>query len=154
MSLTVFRLAKTRYILDTSGLGAQLSGGRWNLKGTPVIYTSQSRSLALAEFLVHTPLSLLPEDLSILAIEIPKKVTFAKIDLSQLKKDWNTYPASEDVIQIGQHWVLNKKSCVLKVPSAIIAQEYNYILNPLHEDFAFIKFGKPEKFILDSRFKK
>jgi RES domain-containing protein len=81
----VYRISKTQNIKDLSGTGARIFGGRWNNKGVPLIYASESRALATLEYLVHVPLSLIPNDLSLASIKIPDAIVPKKI-VTLLKK--------------------------------------------------------------------
>jgi RES domain-containing protein len=82
--MEVYRIATTRYSHDLTGIGARLYGGRWNQKGTAMLYTSKSRALAALEFLVHLPLSLAPSGLKIVTLQIPDETAIDEIPLSDL----------------------------------------------------------------------
>ena len=69
--MQVYRLAKAKHIRDLSGAGARIAGGRWNLKGTAVLYTAESRALATVEYLVHVPIAIIPRNLRMAAIDVP-----------------------------------------------------------------------------------
>ncbi|MBU1095189.1 MAG: RES domain-containing protein [Bacteroidetes bacterium] len=132
--MKVFRIAKCYFIDDLTGKGAELYGGRWNKKGIPLIYTSESRSLASLEFLVHTAMSSIPLNLCVATIEIAGKPQITEINEKELPLNWKEYPAPLDVINLGTSWILSKQSLLLRVPSVIVKDEFNYLINPLHGD--------------------
>lgn len=90
--MIVFRLAKTEFAEDLSGKGAELSGGRWNHKGVPLLYTSESRALCVAEVAVHIPLGIVPKDYTLVSIEIPDSIKIHEIKKESLEKSWNVFP--------------------------------------------------------------
>jgi len=148
--LTAWRLVRVKYAAQAaSGEGAARAGGRWNSRGTAVIYASSSQSLAALETLVHLNPRI------ILAYKIVE-IAFAK-DLVQnlsrhtLPTDWRSEPPPLATKRIGDQWVKEATSAVLAVPSTIIPEELNYLLNPGHRDFAKIRFGKPQDFSFDPR---
>ncbi len=149
--MEVFRIAKTKYIRDLTGSGPRTYGGRWNHKGVGLVYTSESRSLAAIEFLVHVPVSIAPKDISIITIEIPKKISRKNIDLKDLPKNWRENLPPEEIARMGSDWANSKESLLLRVPSAIIQNEYNILINPMHPDIGLLKLSKPERFSFDLR---
>lgn len=149
--MELFRIAKTRFINDLSGTGARLNGGRWNEKGTAAIYASESRALATLEYLVHLPMDLAPATISLLKIHIPDGIKPEGINLRNLPPDWKTYPAPEALADMGSGWARASGSLLLKVPSALVDEEFNFLINPNHPDFKRVKFSKPKKLILDKR---
>ena len=149
--MQVFRIAKTKYIKDLTGAGSRTYGGRWNRKGVGLIYASESRSLAALEFLVHVPASIAPKDLSIITLDIPPQVKPKKLDLAILPPNWRQNPPPEELASIGTDWALSGESLLLRVPSAIIENEFNVLINPSHPDLKLIKLSKPEPFVFDER---
>jgi RES domain-containing protein len=129
--MLVYRISSERYVRDLSGEGGRLYGGRWNRKGIPAIYTSEHLSLAAMEFLVNTPLFSLPVNLKTLVLQIPENC-IQVIEMKMLPEDWRGYPAPDSLKETGSSWLLSCGSLVLKVPSAVIESEYNYIINPQH----------------------
>ena len=104
--MIVYRIAKKEYIEDLSGNGAKRTGGRWNLKGIPILYCASTSSLAILEKLVSIDMDLLPEDLCIAALEIPKS-KILKIPEEELPKNWNHYPspdALKTLVKAGLSW--------------------------------------------------
>jgi len=149
--MEVYRIAKTRHIRDLTGTGARMAGGRWNKKGTAILYTSESRSLAAMEYLVHVPLSLLPANLSIACIEIPDSVQPARISANDLPHGWREYPAPSALADVGTAWARENASLMLRVPFAVIQGEFNIMINPLHPDMLQITLRKIESFSFDER---
>ncbi|MBI4470576.1 MAG: RES family NAD+ phosphorylase [Acidobacteria bacterium] len=147
---SAWRLIKTKY-LETAwdGEGAKQSGGRWNSVGVPVVYTSGTLSLALVEILVHLPSGVLPA-YSAVPVEFEKSLVRA-VDLKDLPSDWRESPAPSGTRAMGDRWIADGKSAVLRVPSVVVPNESNYILNPNHPDFPQIRIGAPISFPFDSR---
>jgi len=149
--MEVYRIAKSSLSTDLTGLGARLYGGRWNRKGTEIIYTSESRALASLEFLVHVPLSLVPPDLMIISINIPSGLSIEHVSLTDLPADWRSSPAPAALAEFGSTWAKSNKSFLLRVPSAIIDKEFNILINPNHPDMGKITINKIEDYKIDSR---
>lgn len=125
-------------------------GGRWNSEGLAMVYTSSTASLAALELLVHIPRERDLRQFVIFACTFSETLA-GDIDRDQLPDDWRDYPPPEVLQQIGDTWVLSTSSAVLRVPSVIIDSEFNYLLNPAHEDFAKIEVHEPVPFSLDLR---
>jgi RES domain-containing protein len=149
-----YRIGQTKYARDRVGSGVD---GRWNLWGQYVIYTGGSLALSCLEKLAHTTgASLYAGDFSVTIFEIPEGIKIKEITINELLKrhsDWNkvaNYPITQN---IGSAWLQNHETAVLKVPSAIIDMEYNYLLNPAHTDFEKIKIKAVNKFTFDTRLK-
>ncbi len=149
--IKLFRISISEHISDITGIGAKIYGGRWNHAGYPVVYTSGRRSLAALEFLVHVPMALAPENLSIVEINIQGNVQRESIKENLLPSSWRNYPASEQLANIGTHWIKSKSSLLLDIPSAVVAQEVNTLINPLHPDIKHVNVAIVEKFSFDSR---
>ena len=149
--IKLFRICSSEHINDISGTGARIYGGRWNHPGYPVVYTSSSRSLAALEFLVHVPMALAPQNLSIVEINIQKNVTRELIAENQLPANWRDYPALEQLANIGTNWIKSKSSLLLEIPSAVVGKEMNILINPLHPDIKHVNVATKEKFFFDSR---
>ena len=149
--IQLFRISTSEHINDITGTGARIYGGRWNHTGYPVVYTSGSRSLAALEFLVHVPMALAPENLSIVEINILENIERESINESQLPSNWRDYPAPEQLANIGTNWIKLKSSLLLDIPSAVVVKEVNTLINPLHPDIKFVDLINIEKFSFDSR---
>ena len=152
--MKVFRLCKAKYAHDLSGTGAEKSGGRWNSKGVAMIYTSESRALCTTEIAVHTPLGNLPDDYSLVTLEIPDPLIL-NINTADLPFDWKTFPHSKSTQKIGDDLILKGKNLIFRVPSVVVQGEFNYLINPKHSDIKSVKILKVEPFTFDERlFKK
>lgn len=149
--MIVFRLSKSKFANDLSGKGAEKSGGRWNSKGTALIYTSASRALCTAEIAVHTPLGNLPLDYQLISIEIPDEIQIQELIKELLPPDWKLLPHSHATQEIGDRFVLEGTFLVLKVPSVVVQDEFNFLINPAHIKSHEIKIAGIESFNFDER---
>jgi RES domain-containing protein len=149
--IQAWRLFKSIHLdTDLLGEGARIHGGRFNSKSVAVVYTSASLSLAALEMLVHL------QSVSLLAKYQMRRLTFDEslatgLDISDLPTNWRDSPPSIEVQQIGDDWVASGQSAVLRVPSALLPHETNFILNPAHPGFAKIVFEPPEPFVFPPR---
>jgi RES domain-containing protein len=146
-----FRLAKTRHIHDLLGNGARIAGGRWNEKGTAVLYVSESRALATVEYLVHVPIAIKPKDLSIATLEMPDSISKAMLTAADLPPNWRAYPAPPELAKIGTEWVAAGLELLLFVPSAIVPGEANILINPAHPDMKTVRLLSVENYRFDER---
>jgi RES domain-containing protein len=131
------------------GQGAAENGGRWNSLQVPIIYTSGTKSLAALEILVHLN-PRLPFVYAAFRLKFDDAL-MEKRPRHRLPADWTIEPPPSSIQTIGDEWVRKARSAVLDVPSVIIPEESNYLLNPAHPDFKKISIGKPEKFSFDPR---
>ncbi len=150
--MQVFRITGRKYAGDLSGFGAAAYGGRWNKKGSPVLYTGENKEIALLETIVHTPPMLIPK-LDILILEIPDD-SISEITIDQLPANWKLYPAPTILSEMGERWIKEGSTLALKVPSCIIHSAHNYILNCKHHDYAKVKWIERKDFEFDTRLKK
>lgn len=149
--MVVYRIAGTRHIHDLSGSGARMYGGRWNHKGVGVVYTSENRSLATVEFLVHVSIPYFPANLSIASIEIPDRIKPKTVSMSMLPDEWRDFPARSELADLGTKWVLGNESLLLRVPSSVVEHEFNVLINPLHHDMGHVKIIHVEDYRVDKR---
>lgn len=147
----VYRIARTIYIRDLSGTGAKRYGGRWNPKGIALLYTSRHRSLAILELLVNTGMQALPKDLSMLKLELPKLNPSSEITAADLPGNWRNSPAPFQLAELGSEWAISNTALSLQVPSAVVPEEKNILINPNHPDFKKIRIESVSSFSLDSR---
>jgi RES domain-containing protein len=148
--LNAWRIVREKHVATAfSGEGAAEFGGRWNLPGTRMAYTSESQSLAALELLVHlNP----PVFFKYKAIRIQFEESLAEnLPPQELPLDWKTEPPSLLTQRLGSQWASEYRSAILGVPSAIIPAELNYLVNPLHGDFPRIKIGPAVDFNFDAR---
>lgn len=144
----VYRLTKRQYAQQLNGQGASLFGGRWNSVGNPVIYTAQHRSLAVLEYRVNNPLP--QNDLIMVSLELPEN-SLEKISPSDLPESWDQYAFESPVARRGDQWLAQGKSLLLQVPSAVVPQEYNILINPRHPMMDLVKILDASLFIVDLR---
>lgn len=153
--MIVYRLSTANYILDLSGRGAEIAGGRWNSKGVPVVYTATSRALAVIEVAVHVPLGIIPLNYAMASINVPDDIEILEINIDSLPPDWTKNPFIKETQQIGDAFIKAQKYAAMKVPSASVTGDFNLLLNPRHKDFRHVEITKTEAFEFDLRlFKK
>lgn len=139
------------HIHDLSGTGARLYGGRWNKVGDAVVYCSGSRALAALELLAHIPMAAVPDDLKLAEIHVHENVTRDTLDRKSLPADWRRYPAPDKLAELGSDWLRSQSSLVLDVPSCLVDEEMNMLINPLHPDFRKVNIAEVKDFSFDSR---
>ena len=152
--ITVWRIVSAHYKDKAyTGDGARIHGGRWNSKGVAVVYVAGSLALASIEMIVNLPAPKLLQKYVRISAQISSDLVS---DLSEvdLPEDWNSRPISPSTRAIGDLWVKKQSSAVLRVPSIVVPNEYNYLLNPAHADFAKIEIGKPIIYYFDPRLTK
>jgi RES domain-containing protein len=150
--ITAWRIVKAKHLKAAfSGEGARIYGGRWNSVGIPLVYTSETISLAVLELVVHV------NEMDLLLrkfVKIPVSFDESMVQVfprEKLPKNWNDLPPTEATQRIGNKWFREGQYAVLKVPSAVTPEEHNFLLNPIHKDFSKIKFGKSKKIKIDKR---
>jgi RES domain-containing protein len=145
-----WRIVKEKHAARAfSGEGAAKTGGRWNSRGVPVVYTSCTKALAALESLVHLNPPVL---FKYVAFRIKFDDALVEIfPAKALPADWQTEPPPPTTKAIGDVWVRESRSAVLALPSVIVSGEPNYLLNPAHPDFKKISISKPEPFAFDPR---
>jgi RES domain-containing protein len=116
-----------------------------------VVYTSATLSLATLEYFVHVDPQDMPKDLVAIPAEVPDTLARTEIRAETLPANWRAYPAPEALGELGTAWVRARRTAILLVPSAIVPQERNVLLNPAHADFRHIRLGTPEPFSFDPR---
>lgn len=151
MSITVWRIVKAKFAQSAfNGEGAKLVGGRWNKAGIPMVYTAESVSLAIIEMRVHLTTDEMLKPYRLIRATLPESL-IESVDRKDLPADWSDDEAPRSVKQIGSRWIRHGIRCVLRVPSAIVPYDFNYLLNPNHPDFVQIIIGKPEPFTFNLR---
>ncbi len=149
-----WRIVRERRLADAfTGEGARLGGGRWNYPGTSVVYVSESLSLAILELFIHFTRKdmAITASLRAIPVEISEDVTIEEVLVGDLKPDWRSSPPPDSTRNLGAQWMKKGASAVLCVPSVIVPEECNLVINPAHADFGRLKIGKPQKFSLDGR---
>jgi len=150
--MKVYHLGHTRFAQALNGEGARLHGGRWNKQGSPCLYTSETQALCVLEYAANVSLDELPKTLSITVYELPTN-SWLEPDLASLPKNWQAVPAPEETKAFGTELLQNNAVVAFKVPSAVIPTEYNFILNPLANDFNKVTIVNVFPFQIDRRIK-
>lgn len=136
---------------DLSGKGAEKSGGRWNLRGTPLLYASGSRALACLETLVHLGNSL-PLNRYLVEITVPAAALRAADTFdAQSHVGWDADPAGKVSLDWGTAWAHSRRSLLAWVPSVVVPEEWNLLINPLHPDMAVLTATKVRRWLYDPR---
>ena len=154
--MRVFRVEREKYLNATlNGVGAALTeGARWNSLNTQLVYTAESRALALLEVSVHIDLSEeLPNDRFYVEIDIPEDIRITELSVDELPENWDAKPPMMDTQYIGDDFVAQKIAAVLKVPSSIVPPEHNYLINPNHPDISRITIVSTDRLQIDNRFR-
>lgn len=149
--ITAWRIVKRKHASRAfTGEGARRYGGRWNSPGIAIVYTAESQSLAALEMVVHLDSSELLHNYVVFEVGIDESLV-AKVETSHLPRNWRADPPPMKVLEIGDAWAEAGTSVVLRVPSAILPPEHNFLLNPRHRDFSKLRIGKPSAFRFDPR---
>jgi RES domain-containing protein len=152
LSISLWRISKRKFA-DTafSGEGARRVGGRWNSRGTGMVYTSATLSLAALEVFVHMEIEDARTMLTCIRADVPTSVKIERVEVGHLPLNWRDLPAPQALAEIGDRWFVARESAILAVPSVVIPSENNYLVNPHHPDFAKFEIRAPEVFELDPR---
>ena len=146
-----WRIVKKKHAATAfDGEGARRSGGRWNSPGTSMVYTSGSISLAVLEMLVHLDSSRILPLYNLIEVQFPDPLV-EDFPESGLPPDWQAHPPVHESRAIGDRWIMEDRSAVLRVPSAVVPTESNYLLNPRNPDFKNITTLKPIEWTIDTR---
>lgn len=138
---------------DLSGKGAEMTGGRWNRKGRAVVYSSSSIALAALETVVHLGIGELPLNRFLVAIDVPEPVWAARIaySASDLPVGWTARPEGKASLDLGDDWLSAGRAALLVVPSVIVPEESNVLINPGHADAKHIVARKVRPWFFDGR---
>ncbi|HKW18051.1 MAG TPA: RES domain-containing protein [Terriglobales bacterium] len=151
MSIRAWRIAKRRHAKTAfSGAGAKKYGGRWNRPGNAVVYVSEAQSLAILELLVHLGVPDLLEKYVLISVDIEDELV-EELNRATLPRNWRAEPAPVQLRNIGDEWIEKASSVALRVPSALVPAESNFLLNPAHADFQRLVVGEPVAFSFDER---
>lgn len=148
--MLVYRICLAQF---ATSLQASGRAARWNANHVKVIYTSSSLSLACLENVVHRSHLGLNQNFRCLTIHIPDDLKITEIKTAQLTQNWMDFSSLPYTQEIGNNWIKNFKTPILKVPSSIILQENNFLINALHPDFHKITITANEPFVFDNRIK-
>ncbi|AOY95435.1 hypothetical protein BKK79_27095 [Cupriavidus sp. USMAA2-4] len=139
---------------DPSGTGARITGGRWNRKGTPMVYAASSIALACLETLVHIGAGGLPLNRYLVRIDIPDDVWEAagRLTAATAPIGWDAVPAGKVSLDAGEDWVAAGRSALLLVPSIVVPEEWNVLVNPAHAEAGRLGWGKVRRWVYDARY--
>jgi len=154
VTTTLWRIAATTLAYeasDLSGAGAKTLGGRWNPIGMPMVYTTENISLAVHETIVHLRSVSLPLNRYLVRIDVPVDIWAARQILSP-PVGWDALPYGMPSVQAGEAWLKSLASVLLVVPSVIIPEEANILINPQHPDAARLTATALRKWLYDARF--
>ncbi len=150
--MLVYRIALPEYIDDLSGTGAKLYGGRWNEQGTAVVYFASSRAMAIMELLVHLSGYDLDRDYTLAVFDVPDD-KIEQVAIKDLPDNWKEYEAESLLKTVGQQFINDGGNLVLKVPSVLVEEENNILMNPNHKDADKVKLISKRVFKFDRRLK-
>lgn len=152
MTVNAWRLVSEARADDAfSGEGARLYGGRWNPHGQPATYLSATRSLAALEVLIHQAEHVPAGRFLFFEVRFPERFVIT-VTPDDLESDWRNYPPQNSTVTLGGGWLKARSSPILRVPSILIPEESNYLLNPEHTRADEIEIGDPRPFTFDPRF--
>jgi RES domain-containing protein len=151
--IVAWRIVKRRFAATAfDGEGARRFGGRWNSPVRPVVYVSESRALATLEILAGLGSTASLAAWVLIGVRFPDEIVTGVEDLpGGLPEGWEAVPPSHVSQDVGDRWLEQGASAALRVPSVIVPAESNYLLNPVHPDFARVEIGTPEELRLDPR---
>lgn len=149
--MLAFRIVKERHVLTAfSGDGARVYGGRWNRPGVPMVYAAQTRALAALEALAHFAGAERRIAFVTFEIEVPDPLVM-RLAPEDLPAGWRSEEPPASTQDLGSEWQLRGDSVALRMPSALIPQEYCLLLNPEHPATRKVMVRYPEAFRFDGR---
>jgi RES domain-containing protein len=150
VAVALWRIARRPYALDRTGLGARDHGGRWNRPGTAALYAGSTIAIAALERFVHLA-GVVPSDLVLVRIDLPDGSPEETPELSGLPKDWDLLPPGPASMDYGTKWAREQRSLVLYIPSVLVREERNAVINPVHSEFAAVTMTIERPFRYDAR---
>jgi RES domain-containing protein len=153
VSKIIWRICEATFAQSAfSGEGASIVGGRWNSKGKRMVYTAEHLSLAILEVFVHLNTPNMERDFFVaIKAEIPDDLNVEYMNIDGLSLDWYLSGSKSSLQAVGNEWIDSARTPILAVPSAIVPQEYNYLINPLHPQFDRLIIDLPQPFNFDAR---
>lgn len=146
-----WRITKKRHALDKSCEGNRISGGRWNKRGFGALYAAETIELAALEKFVHTA-GITPADLVLAAVDVPDDESLIRwVGIGDLPAGWDGLPASDAAQEFGSEWLKSAVELVLLVPSVIVPESMNAVINPLHRRYAEVLLTIIRDFQFDPR---
>lgn len=153
--MRVWRLCPARHAGDPlGGRGGLAVSGRWNPRGVRVVYTSATLSLAVLETLVNAGRESLPDDLVQIEIEVPDSLAAETVNPAALTPSWRSYPAPAELKDFGGAWLRERRTPLLRVPSAVVPEEWNVLINPAHPRASRIQAVTLRRIDFDPRLKR
>jgi RES domain-containing protein len=153
--MRAWRISKRRYAQPPesafNGEGSRRCGGRWSPPGLRVAYTSSSLALASLEYFVNLEPVDAPADLVSVGVDFPRGFKVDRVMTASLPHNWRHTPAPIELRDIGANWLDSASSLCLIVPSSVIPEEFNLLINPAHPDFKHLRFFGPRRFAFDPR---
>jgi RES domain-containing protein len=134
-----------------NGEGARRFGGRWNRHGDALAYTSPTLSLAALELFVNLKIDEVPDDLVAIPAILPDNLSIERWEIQSLPRNWKDFAPPQDLQNLGSEWIRSLRTAVLLVPSVVIPEEFNVLLNPAHSEYARLVVGRPRPFQFDER---
>ena len=148
--MRLWRITPRKYALDKSCAGAAQYGGRWNPVGMPALYCGTSIAITVLEKFVHLGSAPLPP-LVLVAVDIPDEASMYEPDPTALPAGWDALPTSASAQAFGGAWLMRNADLALRIPSAILPEETNVMVNPRHPDYPAVKLTVVRPFIFDRR---
>jgi RES domain-containing protein len=150
--MKLWRICKEKYTATAlSGQGGLYAPGRWHQRGTFIVYCARSLSLATLESFVHFDPSEAPDSLVAVPVEVPKDVFVERWKAKDLPTGWQGYPHLNETRERGTAWVKGATAAIVRVPSAVVPIQSNFLLNPAHPDMKRVQAGRPRPFAFDPR---
>jgi RES domain-containing protein len=147
--MRVWRIAREPHCRDREGTGAFIAGGRWTPPGVRVLHAASSIALAGLEYLVHSASP--PADLMLVAIDVPEATKVERPALDELPEDWASPLPSENCQAWGRKWCESKRALAVAVPSVIVPEERNYLINVGHSAMKGVALKSVRRFVFDQR---
>ena len=148
--MELWRIARQGHVaLD--GEGARLYGARWNSPGTAVVYAASHLSLAALEYLLHIDADDAPDDLVALRLSVLDEATEQACAPASLPAGWQGTPSPPECQAIGDQWARNRKHLLLRIPSVLVPEESNVLVNPTHRDASLFRIAGSRHFSFDPR---
>ena len=150
--MRLWRICKAKYVTTAlSGQGGLYTPGRWHQRGTAVVYCARSLALATLESFVHFDPMDAPGSLVAIPVDVPDDVRVERWKAKDLPSGWRGHPHLDATRDMGTAWLKGLTAAVLRVPSAVVSIESNFLLNPSHPDMARIRAGASRRFAFDPR---
>lgn len=150
--MEVYRVTRMHYLDDLTGEGSRRHGGRWNSMGTPALYAASHRSLAMLETLVHTPFRQLT-DYGLAVLRLPEEAPVLRLEPEDLPFDWDVFPSRRSSELLGTRLLQQGKYLALQVPSSLLPEEQNIVINPLHPLMKQVRITHQRRLTFNERFK-